>query len=202
MKRALIFKGEVVRYVDSEPSPGDLTKPHPSKPHVVPVVEEAADFDPVGQTKGPKQVVVDDDRVVWSWPVFDKTEAEIEEMRAGTREAIEAEFERRWQLPIGFTVGGHPHEWHADANAVGNISGVVLMIAAGVSVPNPRPWTPKGSLQPVDITHAELVGLGATIALRKDALFAIKKAKQAAVAAMTDPHEIDAYDATTGWDLP
>ncbi len=200
MIRALVFNGEVVRYVDSDQAPGDITSPHPTKPHVLPVVREDPDFDPIAQTKGEKQVTVGADRVVWSWPVADKDEAEIEEMRADKRLHIDAEFERRWQAPITYSVGGQSYQWHADANAVGNISGVVLMIAAGVPVPNPRPWTPKGSLQPVDITHAELVGLGAAIAVRKDALFAIKKAKQAAVSALTDPQEIDAYDVGAGWE--
>lgn len=200
MIRALIFNGDVVRYVESDPSPGDLTSPHPTKPHVVPVIQEEPDFDPISQTKGARQATVEDDRVVWSWPVSDKTESEIEDMRARKQRAVDAEFERRWQEPITYSVGGQSYEWHADVNAVGNISGAVLMITAGVPVPNPRPWTPKGALQPVDVTHTELVGLGAAIAQRKDVLYGVKKAKQAHVAALTVPAEIAAYDVTAGWE--
>lgn len=118
---------------------------------------------------------------------------------AGQQAAIEAEFQRRVSAPIAFPVDGTEYEWHADDEAIQNIMGVVLLIAAGVPVDNPRPWTPRGSLTPVDITHAELVGLGATIAARKDVLFAAKKTKQSTVAAMTDPAEVAAFDVTADW---
>lgn len=123
----------------------------------------------------------------------------LEELIAAKDAAIEAEFHARATAQIAHTVGGVSYEFHADAEAIGNISGVVLLITAGVSVPDPRPWTPVGSFSPIDITHAELVGLGAAIAARKDALFVIKKAKQAAVAAMTDAGDVAAYDAAAGW---
>lgn len=113
---------------------------------------------------------------------------------------IEHLFEARHTAPILYAVGGTDYEWHADDEAVTNIMGVVLMIVAGVPVPNPRSWTPKGSLTPVEITHAELVHLGAVIAARKDALFVRKKAKQAEVAAMTDVADVLAYDPALGWE--
>lgn len=113
--------------------------------------------------------------------------------------AIEAEFKARAAATILHTVGGVEHPWHADGEAVTNIMGVVVMINSGVPVPNPRPWTPVGSHTSVDITHAELIGLGAAIAARKDILHAAKKAKQAAVAALTTIEDVAAYDAAAGW---
>lgn len=123
----------------------------------------------------------------------------LSELIAAKDAAIEAEFQARTSAPIAHTVGGVSYDFHADAEAIINISGVVLLIASGVSVPNPRSWTPVGTFTPIDITHAELIGLGAAIAARKDALFAIKKLKQAAVAAMTDAGDVAAYDAAAGW---
>lgn len=112
---------------------------------------------------------------------------------------IESEFARLHQAPILHTVGGVEREFHADVEAVTNIMGVVLLINSGVPVPDPRPWTPRGSLTPVDVTHAELIGLGAAIASRKDQLFAAKKAKQAAVAAMADVAAVEAFDVEADW---
>lgn len=113
--------------------------------------------------------------------------------------AIQVEFNRRATENIAYTVDGQELIWDADATAIENISGVVLLIASGVPIPNPRSWTPVGSFTPVDITHAELIGLGAAIAARKDALFVVKKAKQAEVAALGDANAVAAYDVMADW---
>lgn len=123
----------------------------------------------------------------------------LAELIAAKDAAIEREFAGRVTSPISFEVDGGVHLWHADAAAVTNIMGVVLLIAAGVPVPNPRTWTPVGSFDAVAITHAELIGLGATIAARKDVLFTIKKTKQAEVAALTDVDDVREYDVMSGW---
>jgi hypothetical protein len=73
------------------------------------------------------------------------------------------------------------------------------MILAGVPVPDPRTWTPLGATDPVSITHAELVGLGAAIALRKEALFTIKKAREATLLGLTSAADIAAFDSDAGW---
>jgi hypothetical protein len=93
-------------------------------------------------------------------------------------------------------VGGLSYEWHADNDALQNIMGIVLLINSGVAVPDPRPWTPKGSSMSVSITHGELIGLGAAIAARKDALFIAKKAKQAEIAELDSVEAVAAFDST------
>jgi hypothetical protein len=125
--------------------------------------------------------------------------ATLDQAIAAKDAEIERKFQERYQLPILHQVGGVAREFHADAEAVTNIMGVVLLILSGISVPNPRPWTPRGSMTPVDVTHAELIGLGAVIAARKDLFFVAKKAMQAAVAAMTDVEAVLAVDAAAGW---
>ena len=95
MIRAIVFNGEVVRYVDDNPSPGDLTKPHPSKPHVLPVERDQPAFDPVSQVLEPRVVTVHKDRVVWLDPVRDKTPEEVAKMVAGKVLDIKAEAQRR-----------------------------------------------------------------------------------------------------------
>jgi Domain of unknown function (DUF4376) len=112
---------------------------------------------------------------------------------------VQNQFLIRAAMPISYAVGGTTYQWDADGEAIQNIMGVVLLITSGVSVPDPRPWTPHGSLTPVSISHADLVGLGAAIAARKDALFVAKKSKQAAIAAITDVAAVQAYDPTADW---
>ena len=93
-------------------------------------------------------------------------------------------------------MGGISYEWHADDDALQNIMGIVLLINSGVPVPDPRPWTPKGAWTPVGITHAELIGLGAAIAARKDSLFIAKKTKQTEIAGLDTVGAVEAFDTT------
>jgi hypothetical protein len=120
----------------------------------------------------------------------------LEQTKANADQQVEIEFHKRASASIAHTVGGLSYEWHADDEAVQNIMGVVLLIGSGVPVPDPRPWTPKGSWTPVSITHAELIGLGAAIAARKDALFVTKKAKQAEIAELGTVEAVAAFDIT------
>jgi hypothetical protein len=120
----------------------------------------------------------------------------LEQAKVQKSLAIEAEFQRRTREPITFM----GHQWHADDQAVQNIMGVVLMIVAGVAVPDPRPWTPKDApFSPVQMTHAELVGLGTAIAMRKDALFTAKRQKQQEILALGTVAAVIGYDIVSGW---
>jgi hypothetical protein len=120
----------------------------------------------------------------------------LEQVKANADQQVEIEFHKRASEPIAHVVSGISYEWHADNDALQNIMGIVLLINSGVPVPDPRPWTPKGARTPVSITHAELIGLGAAIADRKDALFAAKKAKQAEIADLDTVEGVAAFDTT------
>jgi len=120
----------------------------------------------------------------------------LEQVKANADQQVEIEFHKRAAQPITHIVGGLSYEWHADNDALQNIMGIVLLINSGVAVPDPRPWTPKGSSMSVSITHGELIGLGAAIAARKDALFIAKKAKQAEIAELDSVEAVAAFDST------
>lgn len=171
----------------------------PNKGVWLPVETVDADFDPVAQVREGPVVTIQRNRVLHTYAVRAKSGEELDDMRAAKRLAISTEFQTRAADVISYSVGGVSKTWDADAEAVTNITGVVLMIAAGVSVPDPRPWTAHGELTPTTVSHAELLGLGGAIAARKDALFAKKKTLEAALAALTDPAAIDAFDPTQGW---
>lgn len=197
-RHALVLGGEVIGYRDFAPI-GDQSKLAAGKPRQLPVVEVNSKYDPITQVCEGPVVTVEAMRVVWTYTVRAKNADELDAMRAAKFDEIEQQFQDRVQAPITFEVGGKSYDWHADDEAVKNISGVVLMILAGVPVPNPRQWTPVGSTSPVAITHDELIGLGVAIAQRKDALFVVKKQKQAEVNAKKIGSTIDAYDAAAGW---
>lgn len=124
----------------------------------------------------------------------------LEDARAFKVAEIQRCFDTKSVAHISFTLeDATTHDFHADSAAIENILGVVTMINAGVPVPNPRTWTPVGSLTPVNMTHNDLIGLGAAIAARKDALFIYKKTLEAQIAAETDGDTIMQLDVTTGW---
>lgn len=195
---ALVRDGAVVLRSNEAPNVDQSTLAE-GKPRWLPIEVEGETFDPVSEVREGPELLVEADRVLYRYTVRVKNADELAIMRSVKQAAIDLEFEARWQAPIEHTVGGVARSFHADQAAVDNVSGIVLLIVSGVPVPNPRPWTPVGSFTPVDITHAELIGLGAAIAARKDALFVKKKAAQAAVEALTDPAEIEAFDAAGCW---
>jgi hypothetical protein len=90
-------------------------------------------------------------------------------------------------------------QFAADADALTNISGIVLLIAAGVSIPDPRPWTAYNSVTSMMISHADLIGLGKAIADRKDAKFVVKKTKEYLLSLLTSATDIASFDTETGW---
>ena len=193
---ALVKNGEILEWRDYAPNV-DQAALAPNKPRMLPVIETP--YDPITH--------VDDGFDVQATQVVRlvrvKNADEIESMRERKSNEIESEFASRWQLPITHSVSGQSYEWHADQEAVDNITGVLLAYGEaeriGLTLPDPRNWTPKDSLAPVSITRAELIGLGLAIAARKDALFVTKKQKQYAVTQLSDPAAIDSYDAA-GWD--
>jgi hypothetical protein len=198
MRYARILAGEIVEIIDlpgGAPA-GSVVGEHPTKPYLLPVEDTRPEVNAIGEVEEGPEVTILADKVTRVWTVRAKNSGELDALRAAARRRVEREFQARAKAPVAYLDA----TWHADDEAVQNIMGVVLLIATGAPVPNPRPWTPQGSLTPVDLTHAQIIGLGATIAARKDALFVIKKQKQAAIAALTDAHEIAGYDASSGWD--
>lgn len=198
MRYAKILAGELVEILDipGGAPDGSVVGEHPTKPYLLPLEDTRPEVDTVAEVEEGPTVTILADKVTRVWTARPKSSDELDAMRAAAKNRVEREFQARAKATIAYL----DETWHADDEAVQNIMGVVLMIAAGVPVPNPRPWTPVGSLTPVDLSHAGIVGLGAAIAARKDALFVVKKQKQAAIAGLTDAHEIADYDASTGWD--
>ena len=176
MTRAIVYNGEVVRYVDSDPAPGDLTKPHPSKPHVLPVSLNSPAFDPVSQVREPRVVTVLDDRVDWLDPVRDKTPEEVAEMVAGKVLDIKAEAQRRI-LAIMPTY--RQTNWLA------------LKAEMDLRYGAPSNW-PAEVQQGIAAVMKQWEDIKA-IRTRSDEL-------EAQVGALTDPHEIDAFDVSKGWE--
>lgn len=201
-KWARVLDGEIIGFVHEAPNV-DQSLLAPGKPRILPMEVEADAFDPVSQVQEGPTYEVESARVVERYTSRAKNGDEIAAMIAAKDAAIEVEFVRLHNLPIVHEVGGVEYTFHADAPARENITGVLQMYyeadRLGSPLPDPRPWTPMGVVLPVQITRAELAMLGMAIGLRKDALYIIKKTKQAVLAAMTDPVEIDAVDPLTGW---
>lgn len=204
MKWARVKDGEIQEWVYLEPNVDQGTLA-PGKPRILPVVTEADEFDPVTHVLEGPTYEIETARVVERFTSRAKNEYEISEMIAGKDAEIEAEFTRLYNLPIMHEVAGVEYEFHADAAARENIQGVLDMYNEGDRMgsprPDPRPWTPKGEPAFVMITRNELALLGIAIGTRKDALYAIKKAKQAALSVMTDPAAIDAVESLSGWEV-
>lgn len=72
------------------------------------------------------------------------------------------------------------------------------LLPAG-TIPNPRPWTPKGSLSPVSVTHQEFALIGAALAAAKESHYQAYATHKAAISALTTKAAVEDYDISTGW---
>ena len=204
MRHALVKDGEIVEFRNYAPNV-DQSELANGKPRMLPVETVEDEFDPISQVREGPTYEIEEARVVARYTSRAKNQDEIAAMIAAKDAEIEAEFTRLYCAPVTYSVGGQEYQFHADTNARENITGVLQMYReaalVGLTLPDPRSWTPLGSADPIEISRAELAGLGITIGARKDALHTIKKARQKALALLTDPAEIDAVDPLTGWDI-
>lgn len=201
---ALVKDGEILEFRADAPNVDQSTLAE-GKPRLLPVEVIAEEYDPVSEVLEGPTYEVEASRVVERFTARAKNSDEIAAMKVRKDAAIEAEFHRLYNLPIAFAVGEAAYTFHADEQARENITGVLMAYREaadlGLSLPDSRPWTPMNEGAPISITRAQLAALGIAIAARKDALFTIKKMKQAALAAMTDPAVINAVDPLAGWEI-
>lgn len=80
-----------------------------------------------------------------------------------------------------------------------NIIGINTAISIGLPVPNPRAWTPKGSLTPVDVTHQDFAIIGGAMIQKKDDLYQVYANHKSAIKALQTVEDVLSYDYTTGY---
>lgn len=186
-KRAKIFKGQIVEFTDApvitaedagnvEEGGGDLMVPHPTKQYVVPVEIVRDAFDPLTHVEEGPFYTVEVDRVVETWTVRAKTEAEVAGMVAAKVEAIKAEASDRItrKMPTFKQIN-----WLAQ--------GLRNVLTLG---PDVTKWPKKAR----DDAAAILAAFGEIEAVR-----AKSDAKEAEVAALADPAEVARYDVGKGF---
>lgn len=189
----LVKDGAVIGQRNEAPVGDQLALP-PHKARYLPRVEVKPDFDSISEVLEGPEVTFPGDSVVYTWTVRPKNADEIAELINQKRAEIAGEFERRWTAPIEVAVSGVSYLWDADTDSITNIMGVILSAQVmGVPESQTRTWTPSVSDTPVELTIGDVAALGVAIAQRKDALFAIKKMRQAQVSQMTSPQEIHDY---------
>lgn len=118
-----------------------------------------------------------------------------------------AEHNRRVEAYIAMVpISGTPTPFGCDAVTRENVIGLNALIdkerggllPAG-TIPNPRPFTPKGSTAPVQVSHADFALIGAMLASAKDAHYVAYATHKIALLAMTTAEDVTGYDITTGW---
>ncbi len=101
---------------------------------------------------------------------------------------------------VTVTVNGANRQYGCDPVTRENVVAIVGAITASpASVPNPRPFTPQGSLAPVDTTHAEFIAIYLAGLAQGDAFYVTYATHKAAIMALGDVASVLAYDVTTGW---
>ena len=112
-----------------------------------------------------------------------------------------AEQERRFaESSVMVDVNGASRAYGCDSTTRENITAIVNGITADPTmVPNPRPFTPKGQVIPVDTTHDEFKAIYFAGLAQGDAFFAAYSVHKVAINNLTTVAEVDAYDLNLGW---
>lgn len=115
--------------------------------------------------------------------------------------ALSAEHDRRFEAYIvTVDVGGVSRPYGCDARTRESVLAIVGAIQAAPGlIPNPRPFTPKGQIAPVDTTHAEMIAIYLAGLAAGDAHYTVYATHKATILALTDAAAVLAYDITTGW---
>lgn len=85
------------------------------------------------------------------------------------------------------------HLYGTDRTSRDNIQGVLLGIQFGVT-PSPRPWTPKGEVSPISLSHADLIAVGAAMMGHVDTEVQTYLAHKFAISELTSLADVANYD--------
>ena len=98
---------------------------------------------------------------------------------------------------VSVTTSAGTHQYGADSTTRANIETVMIGIIAQMT-PTPRPWTPKGALAPLLLTHDDLKLIAAAVGARFDAIMQNYLSHKVAIL-QADRAALDVYNLETGW---
>ena len=97
------------------------------------------------------------------------------------------------------TLSGVTYPFGTDRTTRENIQGTILGIVSGLPVPNPMTWTPKGYVEPVELSHTDLITIGGTILNKVNAYYEVYFMHKANILMSSNLEYINSYDYTTGY---
>lgn len=97
------------------------------------------------------------------------------------------------------TTSAGTHEYGNDKETRENIIALVTAIVAGIPIPNPRSYTPKGEVIPVSLSHADFINIGAYLFSAKDSILQTYLFHKSIIKNTIDYDTLKNYDITTGY---
>lgn len=123
----------------------------------------------------------------------------LAEAKAAKIAAAWAECTRRVEAgSVSVTTSAGTHTYGIDRTSQENIKAVLLGVLLGAT-PNPRPWTPRGATAPIQLTHADLGLVGATMMASVDAHVQAYLTHKAIISLSATVEAIQARDLSLGW---
>jgi hypothetical protein len=121
-------------------------------------------------------------------------------------EAQAAKVQEAWKLceariasrHVTVTTSAGAHDYSLDRTAQENIKAVLIGVLCNAT-PNPRPWTPKGALAPISVTHDDLKTIGAAMMAAIDAEIQAYLAHKSAILQLATVTAVEAHDLGQGW---
>lgn len=174
---ALVKDGAIIEYRDYAPNV-DQTLLAPSKPRMLPVVDENVEYDSVTQVRTGPVITVEETQVRRTYTVRSKDAGELAAMKQAAIRAVRAEERRRVALLMDD----------------GSQFALLILALMGIFQNNSidRTAWPAGVRNPFNALYD-------TARTSIVAIHQVAVAKVAAVNALTTPQQISDYDVSVGW---
>lgn len=107
---------------------------------------------------------------------------------------------------VNIPISGNVYPFGSDSETRENVIGLNALIdkeRGGLlpsgTVPNPRPFTPKGSTTPVNVSHQDFAIMGAMLAQAKDQHVMAYLYHKSVILSLESSEDIENYDVTVGF---
>jgi hypothetical protein len=108
-------------------------------------------------------------------------------------------YNRLENYAVEVSVNSVSYSWGCDRESRENIMGINTAINADILIPNPRAWTPKGALLPVECTHSDFIAIGGALLSAKDDFMQAYFIHKATIMMSDNANTVKTYDYSSGW---
>lgn len=155
------------------------------------------EFDPTFQMLEGPTVEVNETEVWYKYTVKELTLEQVQTLKL--TELGNEYAEHLEQGTVVIEIGDNNFPFGTSAYTREVVSGLINGINAGIPIPDPRPLTPKGALEPINVSHEDIKKIAAAIIVKMDQLHSVYADHKKAILQSTVAANCAKLDVTTNW---